>query len=407
MNSLLGPLLYRDFRFFIVGHFISFTGSWIQTTALHWLIYDLNKSSYELGLYSLITNLPGVLATLLAGFLIDRFPTVRLFQTILGLSLIPPLIFVFLLEMKIYNFWIFLIPGLLASILSSIDMPLRQVLIGEIVPQRYLTQALSLQAFSFNSARMLGPLIAGIILSYSTVLCFWVNFLSFLPFLTFTLFIRGNDKPKKKKTYFSINREVTEFLRLLVNRSELLLLLLLVASFTFWATSIIILLPMIVHENLNGSSREFAILSSAVGIGAILGALLVFFTRKVDVELNQLYRAHLLWVAGILGLIFAQSFPIYYISLVLTGMAFTHFYPVANSLIQRRSDSEHKGKVMSLFTVAFIGVAPLGQFFIGFLSEHLELKVLLIVVSVLLIMTNVTLLGLLNKKAISESGKTQ
>lgn len=398
MSSFLGPLLYRDFRLFILGHFISFTGSWIQTTALHWLIYDLNKSSYELGLYSIITNLPGVLVTFLAGFLIDRFPTKKLFQIVLGLSLIPPLIFVFLLEMQIYNFWLFLIPGLLASLLSSIDMPLRQVFIGEIVPTRYLTQALSLQAFSFNSARMLGPLIAGILLSYSIILCFWMNFLSFLPFLIFTFLIKGKEWPVKIEKKLSLRKEFAEFLRLLLTKSEILLLLLLVASFTFLATSIIILLPMIVHEKLNGSSRDFAILSSAIGIGAISGALLVFLTRKTGVELGQLLRAHLLWTVGVLGLIFARNFPIYYFSLVLVGMAFTHFYPVANAYIQKRSDLEHKGKVMSLFTVAFIGVAPFGQFFIGFLSEHIELTLLLIIVSVLLLLINMTILSLLRKR---------
>lgn len=398
MSDLLGPLLYRDFRLFIIGHFISFTGSWIQTTALHWLIYDLNKSSYELGLYSLITNLPGVIITLLAGFIIDRFPTKRLLQIILSLSLFPPLMFILLLELQKYNFWLLLIPGLIASFLSSIDMPLRQVFIGEIVPTRYLTQALSLQAFSFNSARMLGPLIAGAILPHSAVLCFWVNFFSFLPFLIFTFSIEGGKGPKETKKRLSLNSEVNDFLRLLRTRAEILLLLLLVATFTFLATSIIILLPMIVHEYLNGSSREFGILSSAVGIGAIGGAIMVFLTRKSNVELNQLLRAHFLWVVGIIGLIFARNFQIYYFSLILIGMAFTHFYPVANALIQKKSNMEHKGKVMSLFTVAFIGVAPLGQFFVGFLSEILDLTVLLLLISVLLIIINITIISILRKR---------
>lgn len=398
MSNLLGPLLYRDFRLFLTGHFISFTGSWIQTTALHWLIYDLNKSSSELGLYSLLTGLPGVAFTLFAGFLIDRISTKRLIQLVLVLSLIPPLIFIALIEMEKFNFWLFLIPGLIASFLSSIDMPTRQVLIGEIVPPRYLTQALSLQAFSFNSARMFGPLIAGVILAHSLVLCFWVNIISYLPFIIFTFMMKGGESPKGKQKRLTFNKEINAFFQFLLSKREILLLLLLVALFTVLATSIIILLPMIVHKHLNGYSKDFALLSSAVGIGAITGALIVFISRKPDSEIWQILKAHLLWTLGIMGLIFSKSFPIYFISLILIGMAFTHFYPVANAMIQRRSNSEHKGKVMSLFTVAFIGTAPLGQFFIGLLSEIIELKRLLLLVCLFLLVINLSIINILRKR---------
>uniref|UniRef100_A0A832GND9 MFS transporter n=1 Tax=Caldimicrobium thiodismutans TaxID=1653476 RepID=A0A832GND9_9BACT len=396
-----GPLHYRDFRLFIIGHFLSFTGSWVQTTALHWIIYGLNKSSSELGLYSFITTFPSIFATLIAGFLIDRFPRKKLLQTLLTLALFPPLFLFLLVHHHLYNFWVLAFIGLFSSLLASMDMPLRQVFISELVPTRYLTQALSLQAFSFNSARMLGPIIAGLIMSYySLSLCFFINFLSFLPLLLFTYFINPRFIMPKSRVNRKLNEEFLNLINFLRKRGEILLILTIVATFTFFATSVIILLPMLTLEILKGNAKEFAFLSSGVGIGAILGALTVFLKREPFHEINQLIKAHVLWFLGVLGLIFAKTFPICFISVMLIGMAFTNFYPVANGLLQKMTVSEVRGKVMSLFSVAFLGMAPFGQLFVGLSAEKLPLPLLLTLLIVFFLPTNLYILLILRRKVI-------
>lgn len=395
------PLHYRDFRFFIIGHFLSFTGSWVQTTALHWIIYGLNKSSSELGLYSFITTFPSIFATLIAGFLIDRFSRKKLLQILLTLALFPPLFLFLLVHHHLYNFWILAFFGLFSSLLASMDMPLRQVFISELVPTRYLTQALSLQAFSFNSARMLGPMIAGLVMSYySLSLCFFINFLSFLPLLIFTHFIKPRFIIQKSRENKKINKEISIFKDFLKKNKEILLIIIIVATFTFFATSIIILLPMLTLKILKGGAKDFALLSSGVGIGAILGALSVFLKREPFHEINQLIKAHILWFLGVIGLIFAKTFPIYYISVMLIGMAFTNFYPIANGLLQKMTVSEFRGKVMSLFSVAFLGMAPFGQLFVGFLAEKLFLPLFFILLIVFFLPTNLYILLILRKKVI-------
>lgn len=395
------PLHYRDFRLFIIGHFLSFTGSWVQTTALHWIIYGLNKSSSELGLYSFITTFPSIFATLIAGFLIDRFSRKKLLQILLTLALFPPLFLFLLVHHHLYNFWVLAFIGLFSSLLASMDMPLRQVFISELVPTRYLTQALSLQAFSFNSARMLGPIIAGLVMSYySQSLCFFINFLSFLPLLIFTHFIKPRFIIQKSRENKKINREISIFTDFLKKNKEILLIIIIVATFTFFATSIIILLPMLTLKILKGDAKDFALLSSGVGIGAILGALSVFLKREPFHEINQLIKAHILWFLGVIGLIFAKTFLIYYISVMLIGMAFTNFYPIANGLLQKMTVSEVRGKVMSLFSVAFLGMAPFGQLFVGFLAEKLFLPLLFTLLIVVFLPTNLYILLILRKKVI-------
>jgi MFS family permease len=338
--------------------------------------------------------------TLLSGFLIDRFDRKRLLQILLILALFPPLVMGILIHFGIYAFWAFVILSFLATLISSIDMPLRQVFISEIVPPKYLTKALSLQASSFNSARMFGPAIAGFLMQvFSVSVCFFANLISYLPLLIFTLWIRPYQDFFKKTEKFHLIKEFRLFSKFLKRNLEISLTLMLTASFTFWATSVIILFPMLTFKILQGSSKEFAFLSSGVGIGAITGALFLFF-KKRDIISKPLHilKAHLLWVIGLLFLIFSQSFLIYFIGSMLIGISLTNFYPVVNSFLQERSPLEMRGRVMSLFSVAFLGMAPLGQILIGYMVEILNYRVLMLLWSLLFFIINLPLIYLLKTR---------
>ncbi len=397
-SDLLGPLKIRNFGLFIIGHFISFTGTWIQNTALHWIIYSNNKSTSELGFFTFITTFPGILITLLSGILIDRVDRKRLLQVLLFASLFPPLIMGFLVYLEYFNFWIFALLGFFAASLSSIDMPLRQVFISEIVPPFYLTRALSLQALSFNSARMLGPTIAGFIMSFFHIsLCFFLNFLSFLPFFVFTFFIKISKKQEILPQKRNLFGEIKEFLQFLKENPFILQIILATAIFTFFGVSIIILLPLLTTVVLSGKGSDFAFLSSGLGIGAILGALSIFFRREISSRTLQLLLAHLIWGAGVLGLIFGKSFLSLFLSVLVIGISYTNFYPVVNSFLQERTPSHYRGKVMSLFSVAFLGTAPLGQMFTGFMVEKINYILWLMILLSIVMIINLTVLKKINK----------
>lgn len=391
-SYILGPLKIKDFRLFILGHFISFTGTWIQNTALHWIIYSHNKSTSELGFFTFITTFPSVLITLFSGILIDRVDRKKLLQLLLFMALFPPLIMGFLVYKEYFNFWVFAILGFLAASLSSIDMPLRQVFISEIVPPLYLTRALSLQALSFNSARMLGPTLAGLIMAFFHMsLCFFLNFLSFIPLLFFIFFIKASER-KELILQEKVFQEIREFLRFLKINFLILQIIFVTAVFTFFGVSIIILIPMLTTKVLLGEGKDFAFLSSGLGIGAILGALSIFFRRDTTSKLFQIIVAHLLWGIGVIGLILGKSFLSLFLSLFIIGSSYTNFYPVVNSFLQFNTPYHHKGKVMSLFSVAFLGIAPLGQMFTGFMVEKINYKIWLMIVFVLVLAINLNVL---------------
>jgi len=397
-QEILGPLGIGDFRLFIIGHFISFTGTWIQNTALHWLIYSLNHSTALLGLFTFITTFPGIIVTLFSGFLIDRTERKKLLQILLILSLVPPLIMWLLIKKGIINFWFFAILGLIGSLFSSIDMPLRQVFISEIVPPSLLTRALSLQALSFNTARMFGPALAGLIIElFSLSLCFFINFLSFLPLFLFTFLIKTQTKPSSTKTSQKIQHQIKDFLNYLKKHSYIFKGILITALFSFLAVPINILLPMIAKKVLGGGAKEFALLSTALGLGAIFGALSVFFQREMRFKKRQFLLAHLLWGLGVIGFILFKNLPMLFLSTLFIGSSYTNFFPVMNSFLQEGTPLHLRGKVMSLFSVAFLGMAPLGQFFTGLATEWLSYRLWLIFILVFLFLVNFKLIFSLEK----------
>lgn len=390
---ILGPLTLRNFQFFILGHFISFTGSWIQTTALHWLIYKIRNSTADLGVFVFLTSFPTIFFTLISGLLIDRFDKKRFLQVLLFFALFPPLIMMFLLSWGYYDFWAFLILTFLSSAIAAIDMPLRQVFISEIVPSFYLTKALSLQAISFNTARMLGPAMAGYLIQhFSIMFCFFLNAISFLLMLVLIQFISPTSKSNNIKRKIEICSEIKEFYLVIKVNRKILITLVILSNFTLLATSIIILLPMLVQQVLKGSVKDFAYLSSGIGLGAIFGGILVFLQKELKKKLEYLLFAHFIWAMGILCFISGSSFLWFYTGALLIGISFTSFFPVVNAFLQNNAPFEHKGKVMSLFSLIFFSMAPLGQSFVGYLGEFVPYKLLLLCIMFFLCFLNTLLI---------------
>ena len=389
IKDILGPLTFRNFQLFIFGHFISFTGSWIQTTTLHWLIYNQRHSTLDLGYFSFLTTFPAIFFTFLSGFLTDRLERKKFFQLLLFLALFPPTFMGILLYFNYFNLWVFIFLAFLGSALAYTDMPLRQVFISEIVPSCHLTKALSMQALSFNLARILGPVLAGyLIVHFPIMLCFFFNALSFLPLLIALKFIKPLPIKEQKLEKITLSSEIKDFLAFFRGNKEILYTMIILANFTFFATSIIILLPMFVVKVLDSSAKDFAYLSSGVGIGAIAGALSVFLQREAKKELYYLISAHLLWSLGMVCFICGKTFMIYLAGSILMGVSFANFFPIVNAYLQKRTPLSMRGKMMSLFSLAFLGAAPLGQSLIGFLADFMPYQSLLSFMLFILITTN-------------------
>ncbi|MDF2952917.1 MAG: putative arabinose efflux permease AraJ [Thermodesulfobacterium sp.] len=385
------PLKFRDFNFFIVGYFVSVVGTWLHNTAQVWLVYKLTYSSFYLGLFSFLTSFPGFLLVLFGGFLIDFFDRKFLLVFTTFLSIFPPLILGILTEFNLLNYWSFTLLAFLLGILNTFEVPLRQVFISELVPFSLITKSVSFLSLSLNTARMVGPFLAGLIFSsIGFAYCFYLNSLTFLFFLFMLTQIKILPKVKKeKKDLKTLYKEPIIFLK---KEKNILALLLSVGVFTFFGSSIVILLPLIIHTFFQKGSKEFAFLSSFIGLGAISGALFVIFKKNLKNEIKHLLKATFLLAIGITGLNFIKNWHLTKIFCVLIGFSFTNFFPVANSFIQKNTPLYIRGRIISLFILAYLGIYPLGDLFIGFLAEYINLHIVLVINVLFLITLNFILL---------------
>ncbi len=389
------PLKIKNFLFFLIGHFISFTGSWTQSTAQTWLVYQLTWSGFYLGIFSFLSSFPVIFITILAGIIIDLFDRKKLLSLTLFFSIFPPLVLGLLTQFKIITFWYITFLALLSSCLTAIDTPLRQVFISEIVPLPFLTKAISFQALSFNTARILGPFLAGLIISYGNIYqCFYLNALSFIPFLIFVLFFIKPQLSEKKdlKEKVEIRHTFKEVYSFLKKEKKIVIVIFSVIIFTLFGASVIVLLPLIVHKIHMGGAKEFAFLSSLLGAGAILGAFSVIFGKPIQNKTFHLFKATLFLSISLIGLNTIKNwyFTLFFCSLI--GFSFTNFFPVANSYLQENTPESLRGRVISLFTLSFLGIHSVGSFLAGFLADKISLNMVIFFYIILLFSINTYLL---------------
>lgn len=389
------PLKIKNFRLFIIGHFLSFTGSWVQNIAQIWLVYELTWSSLYLGIFSFFSSFPTLFLTFIAGIFIDLFDRKKTLSIIAFLSIFPPLILGFLTQLKLVTFWHITFLAFLSGCLTALDTPLRQVFISEIVPIKFLTKAISFQSLSFNTARVLGPFLAGLIISYRNLYeCFYLNALSFIPFLFFLTFFIKTQKQKKfrKIKKEEIRKSFKEIYKFLKKEKNILTIIFSVGIFTIFGPSVMILLPLIVHQLHGKGGKEFGFLFSTLGIGAIFGASSVIFRKPIEDKVKHLFKATLLFSVGLLGLNFIKNWYFTLIFCFLIGFSFTNFFPVANSYLQENTPDYLRGRIISLFIVSFLGMYPIGSFVAGFLADKINLHIVLLIYVIFLASINTYLL---------------
>ncbi len=358
-------------------------GSWVQNTAVHWLVYVNTGSSAKLGLFSLLTTIPGVIFTLFAGSIIDRQSRWRLFRLILSLSILPPLFLAIFFSFFGFNLYFLALLTLIGQTLSAVDMPLRQVCISNIVPPRYLTQALSFQALSFHTSRILGSSLGGYVMAlFSPVVNFWLNALSYLPFIIFLKRIEPENTEFCITERRSLKKDFSELYKFLQQVKLTYFLILQVAVFSFFGVSFPIVLPRLAVEAFSGSAIDYGLLSSILGCGAMFGALSLGLRASESQKVcKKVWLTQLLFSLSLVLVALSQNKVLTLLGIFLMGFSFTNFFPFINSSLQRLTPDVLRGRVMSLFTFAFTGTVPVGQLFSGFLVDLLGIKALSFVLS--------------------------
>jgi predicted MFS family arabinose efflux permease len=376
---------YRDYRLLWFGACFSSVGTWMQNVAQSWLVLELSNSARMLGVDAFLGSIPIVLFSLIGGVVADRMDRRRLLILSQCIQLFCAFLLAFLLYIHVVKVWHIFILSFITGTAQAFGGPAYSALVPSLVEREDLPNAIALQTIQFNLARVIGPALGGI--AYTTLgytWCFALNGVSFLaPIISLAML---HIKFIPEKSAVSVLTSMKQGFGFIRNQSAMVALIVLAFCMTFLGIPLLTFLPVIAkevfHSGLNPS--VFTIMLSVSGAGAVVGSLIVAslgnISNKGRVALTMLTC---LGVA-MAGFALSKSLVFSYIMLFLAGVALIAVFTMIQSLVQLITGNEMRGRVMSVYNVAFRGGMPIGNLATGFLVPIFSAPVVLAVNGALL-----------------------
>jgi MFS family permease len=363
-------LRHRNFRLYVVGQGLSLVGFWMQSVAQSWLVYRLSGSAFVLGVVAFASYAPVLCVAPIAGVAADRVRRHGLVVVTQVLLTLIALILGIIVATDHATVPIMIVGAAATGVVSAFDIPARQSFLVEMVGPEDLPGAIALNASIFNAARMVGPAVAGLLVAeVGEGPCFLLNAASYLALL-FALWRMRLDQPAAAPA----SAPTTGFLdglRYVRNQRvlrTLLLLLGVVGSLGFpWG----ILLPVFAGKVFEVGPRGYGLLLAAAGIGAVLSGLRLASRRYSRLEQRRNLLIGLVSLgAGVVGLALSRSFAVALGVQALAGFGMVRYAATTNTLLQLVVEDRYRGRVMGLYTVMFLGTAPLGSLLLGAIAER-------------------------------------
>ncbi|NOY39370.1 MAG: MFS transporter [Nitrospirae bacterium] len=364
------PALYvQNFRLFWIAQIISLSGSWMHQMAQGWLIYKLTRSPLYLGIAGAALTLPMLMFTLFGGILADRYSKRNILIVTQTLSIFPPLILGTLTYTGTVNVWHAIMTAFLMGTINAFDIPARQSFLIEMVGKGHLLNAIALSSAAFNGARILGPLIAGLIISWAGLpACFYINALSFIPvvFVLKMMAIKGTARTGSSKGLFS---EFKEGIHFILKQQDILTLILTIMVFSLFGIPFSQFFPVFAEDILGIGAKGLGYMMSSAGAGAFTAAMVIAFRGKIRNTRRYMSIAALMFPAALVAFSLSRSYPLSILILVIMGWAAVSFLATANSSIQENVRDDLRGRVMSVYSLVFLGMAPIGSAMIGYIAD--------------------------------------
>ena len=368
--AIFSALKHRNFQLFFGGQIISLVGTWMQTVAEAWLVYRLTGSSALLGVLGFVSQIPIFLLSPLAGLAADRWPRHRVvIATQVSSMLLAFTLAALTLSGRIRVWEIIGLATLLGTV-NAFDVPARQSFLIEMVGREDMLNAIALNSSMYNGARVAGPAIAGILVAMvGEGWCFLLNGLSYLAVIAGLLMMR---LPKLQTMHDGTAplEKLREGFRFVRHTKPIRALLVLLALVSFMALPFSVLMPVFAGRILGGGASAYGWLMGMVGVGAMFGALAIAMRQQLRGLGNVVaYSATGLGVSLVL---FSASrwYGVSLAALVLAGFTMMMQFTATNTLIQAMVPDQLRGRVMSIYTMMFLGMMPIGSLFAGTIAEH-------------------------------------
>jgi len=383
---MAAALTYRDFRVLWFGAFTSTIGTWMQKVAQNWLVLTISgtSSAFFLGLDSFLGELPILLLTLVGGVVADRYDRRRLLLTSQYIQMAAAFTLAALVFGDVVRIWHVLTLSVLTGLAQAFGGPAYQSLLPSLVSKNDVPNAIAFNSIQFNLARVIGPLLAGAALAaFGMVACFGLNGLSFLAVITAILLLHVRHTPPTSKT--RMHHELKSGFEYARTHPALLSIAVLGFAATFLGGPLLTFLPLFAQNVFHGGVTQYTHLMSFAGAGAVTGALVVAWLGKFKHMGRTLLSLQV--VFGVLIVLFALTRIFWINAVLLFGCAacMVMVFAMLSSLVQLNAPNEMRGRVMSIYMVAFRGGMPLGSLAGGWAATLVGAPTVLVVNGALLV----------------------
>ena len=370
IRNLLRALRSRNYRLFVAGQSVSLVGTWMQQVAMSWLVYRLTGSAVLLGVVGFASQIPTLLISPVAGVLADRWDRRRLLITTQALAMLQATFLAVVVLTGTVQVWQIILLSLVLGIVNAFDIPVRQSFVVDMVEDREdLGNAIALNSSMVNGARLIGPAVAGLLVaSVGEGICFILNAISYLAVIAALAAMRIPQDSHHRPSRRPIRHELQEGFRYAYTFGPIRSILFLVALVSLMGMPYAVLVPVFAKDILHGGAHTFGFLMTAAGSGALAGTLYLASRRSVLGLGRVIVTATIFFAVGIASFALSGNFTLSLAALVVSGFGAMTLVASCNTVLQTILDEDKRGRVMSFFTMAFVGMAPFGSLGAGVMA---------------------------------------
>ena len=380
IKTVFSSLHSRNYRLYFIGQGISLIGTWMQSIALSWLVYRLTGSVFLLGLIGFTSQIPTFMLAPFTGVLTDRHNRLTIMSLAQVFFMLQALTITLLVLLNLIEVWHIIVLSSIFGIISAFDAPARQSLVVDLIDDpKNLGNAIALNSALFNGARLIGPAIAGIIIAaFGEGICFMLNTISFVAVIIALLLIKIPVKQALAQST-DFKKSFKEGFQYTFRSVPIRTLIKLLAILSLFGFPFMVLLPAYAKEILHGSSDTLGFLMSAMGAGALAGAI-TMAARKSVLGLGKIISIN----TGLFGLavgLASFSGTIHFSLIILFFGGFSMILSLAaiNTMLQTIADEDKRGRVMSFYAMALMGTTPIGNLLAGTIASGIGIPYTLLI----------------------------
>ncbi len=382
-HSTFSALRHRNFRLYMGGMLVATAGSWMQMVAQGWLIYQLTGSELMLGLVGFAAAIPALTISPWAGVVVDRYPKRRILLCTQVAAMIFALTLAGLTLAGVVEVWQVMLLAVCMGVVNAFDAPARQAFVVEMVGKDDLSNAIALNSLVYNSGRIIGPAVGGVLLAFvGAGWCFLLNGLSFVAVIAAFLSMKL-PLPQKRVQLTRPWLQLKQGFRYVRERIDLSTLIFQALIVSVFGVSYSVVLPAFADKVLMVDATGFGLLNTAAGLGAATGSLAIARYSDRGGRGKALMLIALIYPFFLFAFAYITYFPLSLLLAYLLGIGFLTQFALVNTLLQTRVDDEMRGRVMSLYTITFMGFMPLGNLGIGVFSERWGISITIALSAVL------------------------